>query len=366
MSDQVASTATAAPAPVVTDSAPIAAAVTSAPTQVSELAQAAADHIASVRANAGPKAAAATGTNLSPAMALLEGKAPTVETPAAPAEAPAVEAKPAVEKPPEDAVAANIAKYLRQERLASQERKAIAAERETIKAQTVAIESERANRAKEQDLRELAKRDPVAATKALLGDETLRGTFVVDLINKLSADDSGVVPQITEEQRSELITKQAEERVMAKLKAEEAERVKKAEEETNAKNAQGKEAFFVGLGQQFQLESDKYPFLAAEGVPTREMDAWIESQFNATRKIPAPAAIFEHFDKVQEARAQRFIAAHQKRASVATAPASLPSERPAPSTLATNDTRGKPLRSAEPGETLKQQRERIAASLDHR
>lgn len=375
MTDTVAAAAPA-PAPEVVVAPPAQAPAAAPPAPAADdLAAAVAAHQAQIRESAGR-------TDVSAEVALLESGTPAAATttpdaakpaegeqPAAATTETATEAKPVEETA--DKVSDNIARYLRQERLARQDRQAAKAEREALAAERVKLEAERAERSKEADLRALAKTNPVAATKALLGDDTLRGNFVIELLNQLAAEESGQPVQLTDAQREAAIVEKAKAAIRAEQEAAAAKEREAAEvkrQQQVADNARGKEAFFTGLATQFKAERDKYPFLAAEPVDVPVIDRWLESEFNRTGKVATPAEIFTHFESLQEARAQRLAGVLGKKNGVTTAQPAAPvkTNAAAAPVARPQDTRGSaPVTPSAHGKpTFKSEREAIIARLE--
>lgn len=307
--------------------------------------------------------------------------APPAETTAAePGQAAeTTEAKPADAEPPKDSVADRIAAYLQQERRLKQQQTKLAADRAAVEAERAQIEAAKAQKQKEVDLRELAKKDPYAAVKQLLGDETLRGSFVVDMLNRLSAEESGQVVE-TDQQREDRIAKQAEERAIARIKAErEAEEKARAdarakeEADLAKKNAAGKEAFFLGLHEQLKADIDKYPYIAAnDGIAPGEVDKWMQQQFAQTGKIPSHTEIFTHFNSQYAAEAERHWRSYMKinggklPADAAPALAAVKTPVSAVAPIARPDTRGATTTPAPPakGRNYKQDVAEMARKLD--
>lgn len=282
-----------------------------------------------------------------------------------------VKEEPAAE-PAKDQTADTLARYLEATRAARDQAKALKAEREAlarIKEQATASgTTDAAELARFRELETLRKTDPVAATRKWLGEDVVRGNYALDLINRLNEDD-GVQPRdpakIAEEaatRAAEILKQQQEQERTAALeraKAEEAQRT-----EAN------KEAFFVGLQRQFQEDSEKYPYLAADPVPTAEIDQAVQAHWKATGQVPTPQMIFSHFEKIQENRAKKLLQVVEKRAGkvVATAkPAQqAPVATPAAAPIPRNgiDAGAKPTEARPSGSpTYKQEREEIIKRL---
>lgn len=361
----------AAPSSAPTAEAP----ATPAPPPVSapaeDLAAAVAAHTTQIRGQAaGRTDRSAEDVLLGPrsSTAVLSGTAEQAATDASAVHTTEVQGQQAA-KPEPDPVATNIARYLEQTRLAREARKAAQQEREAVARERQAIEAERAERAKETSLRELAKRDPVAATKALLGDQTLRGNFVVDLLNRMAAEEAGQEPQVSEAEREAQLVEKTRAAIKAEQDAEEAARKAEADRQRQVQteqNQRAKEAFFTGLVEQFKGTREQYPFLAAEPVDIPTIDKWLEGEFQRTGKIATPAEIFAHFETQQEARAQKLAAVvERKRGGAATPPAKgAAGVAPVPRPLDTRGAVTPPAASKRGAPDLRAARDAIAARLD--
>lgn len=271
--------------------------------------------------------------------------------------------KPAEAKPVEqDEVAASIERYLRETRQARQERAKLAKER-------AAFQAEQQAKAKEmetlQRFQAAKAKDPVSAVEELLGDETMRGTFVLDLLERMKQRE-GDAP-MTPERQAELAAQKALALVEAKLQ-EEREKAAQAQSAREAEQtARNKEAFYQGLKAEFEINSEKYPYLAASGVDIPEIDEAIQAHYRATGRPPTSEMIFRHFDQLREKQAQKLFGVIRKKNGVAPEPATAPAAKPVarapvPSTV---DSRGRPVAPSRP-ETVREQRDRIAAMLDSR
>ena len=353
-----------APAPVEAPAVAPAPAAPVAPAVDAGLAAAIADHSAKIRGSTVPEPVARPPeqpldtliTGNQPAKA--EGEAPPAEGEAAQKAEPAPEPVAAKEEPQQDAVATSIARYLRETRLAREERARLAKERETLKAappvDTRAMEAlQRFEAAKA--------KNPVLAVEELLGDEALKGTFVLDLLDHLKRKEDGEV--MTPERQADLAAQRAVAAIEAKQAAEREAAAKAQAAREAEKEAQNKEAFFTGLKAEFSQKAEKYPYLAAAGVDTSEIDAAVSAHYKATREIPTPDMIFQHFEQIKEKEAQKYLRVAQKKAGNVIAPVAQAKPAPSAPVPATVDSRGKPVTPSRP-ETVREQRERIAAALD--
>lgn len=361
MPDQVPVLSAPAPAEAPAASAPAAQA---APAVDAGLVAAIADHSAKIRGSTVPEPVAKPPEM--PLDTLLTGNQsekvePEAETPPAEAEKEAVpDPVAAKEEPQQDAVAASIARYLRETRLAREERAKLAKERETLKAappvDTRAMEAlQRFEAAKA--------KDPVLAVEELLGLETLsKGTFVLDLLDHLKRKEDGEA--MTPERQADLAAQRAVATIEAKQAAEKEAAAKAQAAREAEQEARNKETFFTGLKAEFSEKAEKYPYLAAAGAETAEIDAAITAHFEATRKVPSADMIFQHFEQIREKEAQKYLKVAQKKAGATLAPVATTAKpavhAPVPATV---DSRGKPV-SPSRAETVREQRDRIASALD--
>jgi hypothetical protein len=302
------------------------------------------------------------------AQAATEGQAEGTQAPAAEAEAP------------KDALADRVAAYLQQDRRIKAEKTQLKAERAAIATEKAALEAAKAQAQKVADLQALAEKDPVAAVRSLLGPK-VKGDFVVQLLNQMAAEEDGTAPTETDQQREERIAKQAEERALARIKAErEAEEKKisdaraKEEAEIAKKNAVGKEAFFWGLDAQLKAELDKYPYIAAQGgIDVAAADRWMQERFAQTQKIPSHTEIFTHFNSHYAAEAEKHLRTYLRvnggklPADAAPAPVAVKTPLSAVAPIARADTRGATTAPAVPAKgkrSYKQDVEEAARKLD--
>ena len=273
-------------------------------------------------------------------------------------------AEPAVKPAPpaEDAVAKNIARYLRQQREVKVERANLARDRE-------AFQAEQQARAKEmealQRFQSAKAKDPVTAVEELLGEDTLQGTFVLDLMERMKQKDPAT--PLSQEKVIEIASQRAAALNEAKMREQQEQSAKAQAARQQEQIDRNKEVFFTGLQTQFlanAANAEKYPYLAAAPVETPEVDDVIQAHFAATKQIPTPDMIFAHFDKMQERKAQKLLEVARKRAggTAPAAPTAAKSATRAP-VVATVDSRGRPSTPPK-GETLEEQRARIVAQLD--
>lgn len=262
-----------------------------------------------------------------------------------------------------------IARYLKQERAARAAKKqaeeaAAAAKAEQEAARAARETAEKARQATD-ELMALAKSNPQAAVRKLLGDATLRdSTVLYDLITSLDDKNGTAAPTQTEEERvAALVAREIETRKAAEQREAEAARVK-AEQQRQAENKANREIYFSGLAEEFKANAAKYPFLAAEAVSTAEMDTWIGQQFNANHVLPSPDAIFAHFDGVQKKRAERLAAALHKTGGPT--PPVTPQQKPSPNTAlkVTVDSRGKAPTRTDERKSFRDEREEIMQRLE--
>jgi len=301
---------------------------------------------------------------------------PAAQAPTPQAADPTQPAPAAEPEKPQDTVASSVGLYLRQKRAAEQAEKRAKAEAESARAAKASAEAEAAKATAAEkaaaELAELAKTDPVAAIRKLVGDERLNGsTAIVDLVNALAGQETK--PELTEEQRVAAIAAKVEADIRAKLKAEqeeaEAKRVaeaKAAEDAREQRNMAAKEAFFIGLDAELKASYDKYPLLEAkQGFSTKAAEEWIEERFKATGKPPLPHEIFTHFEQEYERDADAFIAARQKRMGAQPAPSVQPAQAQrspaaaiAPATTQA-DSRGRVVNHNEPTDYLQRREEML-------
>lgn len=370
-----------APAEVAQEPAQPVAAPSAAPTpaeaDAASLRAAVAEHAADL-ADAFPKQAPAAEemktdppAETPPAEAPKEGEAATTEVKPGEKTEDKPEDKPAeTEKPPEDAVAVTMAKYVRQhEKAIKREKEAQATvDRVTQERAALAVEMEKAQRAQAVvgELVQLVTTSPIDAIERLLGTEALvaeDSTLVSDLLQRIGARRQGA-PVVSEDERIAAAARQAVEldRAERDRLAAEAEAKQKAEKTSQVERSRA--AFFSGLQAQFKENEDKYPFLQEEPVDRAEVNEWMQAQFSATGKLPTGDEILGHFEEKRESEALARVAILEKRGKLpARAVASPPPKLPSAATPSGIDVRGqivKPRASL----SLEDQRDEIARQLD--
>jgi hypothetical protein len=276
-------------------------------------------------------------------------------------------------EPAEDSVATTMAKYVRQhEKAIKREREAQAATEQIVKERaTLAAERVEAQKAQNLvgELVQLVTTSPVDAIERLLGTEALaseESTLVSDLLARIASRRQGA-PVVSEEDRIAAAARAAVERDREeRYVAEKAEKTKR-DAEKSSKAQQNREAFFTGLSEQFQENSDKYPFLQVEPVSTSEVDKWIQSRFEATSKLPTGDEILGHFEAEREATAMTRIGILEKRGKLPPRAQAVASANNPSAAAATGvDVRGQIARPQRQTLSLEEQREEIARQLDQK
>jgi hypothetical protein len=283
------------------------------------------------------------------------------------------EAKAEPEKPAEDSVAAQMAKYVRQhEKAIKREREALAATEKIAKErETLVAERAEAQKARNLvgELVQLVTTSPVDAIERLLGTDALaseESTLVSDLLARIASRRQGA-PVVSEEDRIAAAARAAVERDRAEREQSEKANAAKRDAEKSTKSQQNREAFFTGLSEQFQENADKYPFLQVEPVATREVDQWMQERFNSTGKIPTGDEILGHFEAEREASAMARIGILEKRGKLpARTQAVAPVGNPSAATATGVDVRGQIARPQRQSLSLEEQREEIARQLDQK
>ena len=229
------------------------------------------------------------------------------------------------EEPTKDEVAASLAAFVRERRELSRQRVQLAAKQRAVEAQAQAQEAELAELRRFQAARQ---KSPLEAVRALLGDEALQGTLPLEMLQHLSTAEAENA-NLTDEQRVKLTADLAARQVQEQLRlAREAEAQAQAQARA-AQHEQDKQLFFSGLQQMFEADIENYPCLAADPVHVDVMDKAIRAHYAATGRRPTPEMVLRHFERLQQAKAERLAAVLAKRNSPS-APVKSPAVAPVP------------------------------------
>lgn len=280
--------------------------------------------------------------------------------------------EPAKEEP-QPSKADALAKFIRAGQERERQAKALAAERAQLKAQQEAAAKAQqeadAHRMTVAELEALKAKDPVGYILKTLGPKAFKeGNILVDLINRSDEAEAEPAKVLTEEEREEQLVKRAAEKLRERMEAEEKERQAKAKEEQERKVSASRETFYANMAAEFKANADAYPYLAADPVPTSEIDEHFKAEA-ARGNIMSSTKLLEHFNQQRQAKAERLIAALQARQGKAPAPAPVKTraaEAPIPAAERL-DSRGRvppPIKST--GLDYQKSRAQILADLEAR
>jgi len=218
-----------------------------------------------------------------------------------------------------------LAKFIRMQRQTQEQQRAIAAERVQLKQQqeaaTKALQEAEAGRTTLSQLEELKAKDPAGYILKALGPKAFEeGGLIVELLNRIgNGSTEEPAKQLTEEERADLVAKLAAKKVRDEIANEEKARKDAQDAETVKRQAASREAFFVGMAEDFSAKAEKYPYLAADPAPVEEVDAWFKANARPGA-IPTNDQIFAHFDGLRKAKAEKLIAAFNARQGTPQAP----------------------------------------------